>query len=264
MGIDRNLGTGDAGDAAFGRWLLDSAKGDLVEPAQVRAAWTRFAEAAGAVAVAHRAAARGDLGATVARRAGIRALWAGVVGGGVITAAWLGHHHLGSPSANASPEEPMPARVEPAPSTPLVALTARAEPEPARAAPHLYANCPKSRDVARIAETEQAMAPGATTDTTPTPPLPPPPTSTLAAEIIALDETRADIATGDFSAALRTVETYQRDFAHGQLAADAEALAIEAVAGQGDHAEAARRAAQFLLHHPNDPHASRLRRLAAW
>ena len=48
-------------------------------------------------------------------------------------------------------------------------------------------------------------------------------------------------------------------FPHGALSADAEGLAIEALAGVGEIADAQRSAKRFLARRPNDPQASRVR-----
>jgi outer membrane protein assembly factor BamD (BamD/ComL family) len=84
----------------------------------------------------------------------------------------------------------------------------------------------------------------------------------LAAEVAALDAVRAAMTARDAHEALVLVETYHRNFPEGQLAPDAEMLAIEALETQGERAEMARRASRFLNQYPNDPHAPRVRLLA--
>jgi outer membrane protein assembly factor BamD (BamD/ComL family) len=56
---------------------------------------------------------------------------------------------------------------------------------------------------------------------------------------------------------------YHRDFPSGTLAPDAEVVAIEALVDMKDRTTMARRAARFLALYPTDPHANRVKRLAA-
>ena len=86
--------------------------------------------------------------------------------------------------------------------------------------------------------------------------------STLAAEVAALDAARKAAAGGDPDATLSLLDRYRYDFPDGELAADAEVVAIEAFAAKGDRAAVAQRVARFLALHPNDPHAAAVRRLA--
>jgi outer membrane protein assembly factor BamD (BamD/ComL family) len=85
--------------------------------------------------------------------------------------------------------------------------------------------------------------------------------STLAAEVAALDAARTAAAAGELDRTLRLLDRYHYEFPAGELAADADVVAIEARAAQGDHAEVARLAARFLARYPNDPHAAEVRRL---
>jgi len=65
--------------------------------------------------------------------------------------------------------------------------------------------------------------------------------ASLAREVAALDAARTALAVGANASALRQIERYHRDFPAGELAADADVVAIEALAADGDQA-AARRA----------------------
>jgi TolA-binding protein len=69
------------------------------------------------------------------------------------------------------------------------------------------------------------------------------------------------MAAGDFERALEATEAYARAFPRGQLAADADALAAQALAARGERTRASERAQRFLERHPDDPHAARMRRL---
>jgi hypothetical protein len=87
--------------------------------------------------------------------------------------------------------------------------------------------------------------------------------SSLAAEVARLDAARTSNAVGDYDETIRLIERYHREFPDGALAPDAEVVALEAVAAKRDQAETARRAALFLSRYPGDPHAARVRWLAA-
>jgi hypothetical protein len=82
--------------------------------------------------------------------------------------------------------------------------------------------------------------------------------STLAAEVAALDAARK---AGSADETLRLVDRYQYDFPAGELTADAEVVAMEALSAKGERDELALRAARFLARYPNDPHAAEVRRL---
>jgi hypothetical protein len=72
---------------------------------------------------------------------------------------------------------------------------------------------------------------------------------------------RSRIRRPDYTGTLRLIDEYQYDFPAGELAADAEVVAIEALATKGDQEEVARRAARFLARYPNDPHGAEVKRL---
>lgn len=61
---------------------------------------------------------------------------------------------------------------------------------------------------------------------------------------------------------LRQIERYHAEFPEGELAADAEAVAIEALAAEGEHGALAAAAQRFLARHRRGPHAARVRELA--
>lgn len=90
-----------------------------------------------------------------------------------------------------------------------------------------------------------------------------PAASTLPAEIAALDAVRRAIAEGAYERALRTADAYPRDFPNGQLGADADALAVDALTAAGSRAAASAPGERFLAKYPNDPHAARIRLLIA-
>lgn len=84
----------------------------------------------------------------------------------------------------------------------------------------------------------------------------------LAAEVSALDGVRTALSAGAYASALHEVELYHERFPSGALSADAEVLALEALAAQGAERELRARAARFLARYPKDPHHERVRALA--
>jgi hypothetical protein len=67
---------------------------------------------------------------------------------------------------------------------------------------------------------------------------------------------------GAHASALRHIEQYHRDFPDGELSAEADVVAIEALAAAGDRTASRRAAEAFLARHPHDPHAARVRELS--
>lgn len=83
----------------------------------------------------------------------------------------------------------------------------------------------------------------------------------LLREAALLEKARADI-TRDPEASLRALDEHREGFGDGQLAAERELLAIDALAHQGRSAEARSRARSFLARFPSSPYAERVRRIA--
>ncbi len=105
--------------------------------------------------------------------------------------------------------------------------------------------------------------PASAATATPTHHLEPAAPSTLSAETAALDAARKASAAGAFHRALSPLAQYQQDFPHGVLRAAAEVASIQILSASGDHAQAVRRAMQFLAEYPNDPHSATLKLLLA-
>ena len=78
-----------------------------------------------------------------------------------------------------------------------------------------------------------------------------------------IDAARRAGARGEHDEAIRLIDDYRLSFPDGLLAADAEVVALEAAAANHDRDEVAQRAAAFLARHPRDPHAARVRWIAA-
>jgi hypothetical protein len=261
MVIDERLSPGGSADEAFGRLLLDSAQEDAITEPDVRAAWSRFAERVGAVAAVGGAAAGGAYPGSAVQRAAFRGVAAGGLLGGAIAVAWMGHRTLPKSSFTTLPAVATVKveQVEPPPPLPPHAEPAEAFAASSRGLAPAHRAVPRPRPIVTLEK-----LPDRDPVASPAPVSAPPPksfNSTLAAEVLALDRTRAALAGKDFAQALVDIDGYHRDFPRGQLAVDAEALAVEVLDAHGEHAEASRRAIQFISQHPNDPHAERLRRL---
>jgi hypothetical protein len=272
MPIDRLFGEGDSADGAFERALLDSAKDDAVSEVATREAWERFARATGAVAVVGGSAAvlraRRGVAAKLSHGAALKWLVIGAIGGSALTALWTRGIGTAEQSSHSSAESGRKSEkfVPPA----AVTIPSR---QPELRAPVSTA----STALSGLEETTGAVAlsrdgPGASPRHAPAganrrPPSSAgqgasPPDSTLPAEVRALDAVRFSIANGAFGEAARLVDEYHRDFVHGQLKADADVLAIESLEAMGNHADAARRATEFLRRYPKDPHAGRIGAIA--
>jgi hypothetical protein len=236
-----------AADLAFERALIDSARFDDLPHARVESAWVQLASQLVVVSAVLPVGRGADApsavaslsSATVARGAAAKWLLLGALGGSFVTAGlveWR-HHRLASPLA-----------VEHAAPAPEAQLSR--EPTAARIAAREIEEAPASRPRpappragSGVRRSLAAIAP-----------------SPLAAEVATLDAARRASAAGRQDEALRLLDHYRYDFPEGELAADAEVVAIEALAAKGDAAEAAQRAERFLTRFPNDPHAAKMRR----
>ena len=89
---------------------------------------------------------------------------------------------------------------------------------------------------------------------------PAPDADELLREAELLEKARADISR-DPASSLRSLDQHREGFGDGQLTAERELLAIDALARQGRSAEARARAAAFLARFPSSPYADRVRRI---
>jgi ribonuclease E len=266
--------------AEFERRLLESARSDAPPAGETERAWLRFAARAGAlVPLAVAASAPPPCGRS-ARASALKWTLVGAIGGGGLVAVWL--------QAPLSERVP-PGSVAVAPIAgppvvgPAVAVAAPAVSAPAAAvaavpAPGVVAGHAATPGPAPVATpTAAAVATPAAAALRPQrkPPLSAKPGAVsrrahgdsladggLAREVAALDAARSALALGANASALRQIERYHRDFPAGELSADADVVAIEALVADGDRAAARRAAAQFLERHPHDPHGARVRELA--
>jgi len=86
--------------------------------------------------------------------------------------------------------------------------------------------------------------------------------SDLGEQLRLIDAARAAIAAGNSSAASQALSSYSTKFPHGSFGQEAAVLRIETVDLQGNHAQAASLAKNFLAQHPNSPHVSLVQRIA--
>ena len=286
MSLDDRKGGAASLDAAFERSLLDSAHTDAPSDAATQAAWARFAATAVGTAASTAAVRQGMLVEAV-RSSALKWLLLGALGGSAVTAAWM--HGV------QTADRPSLAQVEPSPTVaprtaaqrelpprevavpagdsagalpPLIEVTdmavsdgssalglanpATAPVRNRRALEHVpVLAAPRSR--AHLSTTQ--APPRAALEQSSTP------TSTLDAEVAALDDVRAAISAAAYHRALRLIEQYRQDFPAGELARDADVFEIETLTAQGDRGEATRQADRFLARYPNDPHLARLRGL---
>ena len=126
----------------------------------------------------------------------------------------------------------------------IAALEVPAVPEPVRAAP--AARVRRHVTEARVAAPAPAEAVA--------------PTDSLAREIPLIDAGRSDLATAP-SRALAALETHRREFPRGQLAAEREFLAVQALLQMNRIADANKRAADLAARYPSSSYAARAARL---
>jgi hypothetical protein len=166
-----------------------------------------------------------------------------IAGGG--TFVWALHaRDVKRRAAEAAAREEAERTVARAPKEP--ALSPAPEATPARPTP--------TRPARRhVAEARVGIAPPAPVETTK-------PTDSLAREVPLIDEGRSQLATAP-SRALATLEAHRREFPHGQLAAEREFLAVQALLSMNHTADARKRAEELGAHYPNSSYAARAARL---
>lgn len=86
------------------------------------------------------------------------------------------------------------------------------------------------------------------------------PTDTLAREVPLIDAGRSDLAAAP-SRALASLEAHRREFPRGQLAAEREFLAVQALLQMNRMADAKKRAEELATHYPASSYAARAERL---
>jgi TolA-binding protein len=250
----------------FERTLLDSARGDSVSAEATEQAWLRFsgllAGAAVSVGGAHAATQSAASAGLLSRLGAGKYLLLGALGGSALTFAWLGSHRVSrqlSPMrVVAAPLTTPPSAVVPSQSSNGSVLAPSLETAPAHTA---AARARLARSSANARLREPPLAKADQPSSTQSPSGSALASSTLSAEVAALDAARAASRAGAYNRALDLLGQYQANFPTGVLRGDAEVASIEALYENGDRREAARRAAEFLVQFPNDPHSTAVRRL---
>jgi hypothetical protein len=233
----------------FEQWLLDSARADEL-PVDVSAAWARFgaslASVAGLAASGGAAVGAGGLRAAgaagrvgVLRAAAVKWLIVGAIVGSALTALIIRRGFVwqrgAKPGAGLSAPAPvLSVSAAPNASASPAVLPAVQEQELAVAPPRRALRAHRAGTASR---------------------------STLGAQVTLLDAARAAVAAGAFAEALRATDRFQREFPKGELAPDAEVVAIEALAAQGEREALSLRAGRFLARYPADPQAARVKAL---
>ncbi|MEO8178809.1 MAG: hypothetical protein ABI895_08255 [Deltaproteobacteria bacterium] len=274
----------------FERRLFESARADSPLPGATERAWLKFAAAAGSLTplVAAPVPIPWFQGA---RAQALKWTLIGAIGGGSLVAVWLrpasappvlrapagvaapasaalasapadGTSVASTLAANApsasTPSANAPSASTPSASTPSASTPSASTPSASVAERPAAVGSP----LVRARHRERAVAPS---------PVPAPKAgaaartaraaSLLAREVAALDAARSALAVGANASALRQIAQYRRDFSDGELSAEADVVAIEALAAAGDHIASRRAAQAFLARHPHDPHVARVREL---
>lgn len=251
-------------DQEFERALMASARADDPPPegrAEVTdQAWSRFVARAALLGEAvhgemprnGRPASRRDLasgspggfrGMPMSTSVPWRWLLVGALAGSLVTGALL----VRRPATKVVPQALGEAEREP-----VVGKPSPPAPEPVTPAPRMTESRAGRPEVRRHVQADRRVAVPGAPETAP---------STLAAEVAALDKARAMAAGGRFQEAVGLIERYHYDYPMGELAADAEVIAIEALEAGHDRKEMTRRAWRFVQQHPDDPHVGRIKRL---
>jgi hypothetical protein len=84
----------------------------------------------------------------------------------------------------------------------------------------------------------------------------------LSEQLRLIDTARSAVAAGNAGAASAALTSYRTRFPRGPFGQEAAVLQIQTLDLQGNHAEAAARARNFLQRHPNSPHVSVVQRIA--
>ena len=174
-----------------------------------------------------------------------------IVGGG--TFVWALHQR--NAKREVAAEVALGTEVQHAQTRGLLAKAAP-DPEAKRATPATVAR-PSRR---HLADARIAQAPAPAPVPAPVPVEAAKPTDSLAREVPLIDAGRSELASAP-SRALATLETHRREFPHGQLAAEREFLAVQALLQMNHTAEAKKRADELEAHYPTSSYAARATRL---
>jgi len=248
----------------FERNLLASARSEGPTPADTERAWRALeadVAALGSLAAPREVQSALRPGAATTRVQALQWLLIGAVAGGIVAGG--GVVALWRPLEPSAPPPPVPQAsasglasgeppLVPEPFEPKLATEPLEPRESASAAAR-----PRARGASRAEPRAVSVLRRAAPPTSPVLA----PDSTLAREVAALDAARAALAIGANGHVLQQIEKYHRDFPGGALAAEADVVAIEAWAAEGDEVALQRAVRRFLRNHPRDPHVARVREL---
>lgn len=241
----RRLLEGGAGEHE--RSLLASARLDRVP----RSAKARVAAALGGVLELQATPNEPEPAAPArsATRSGLGVVGAGVVGA-IALSLWL----------QATPETAPSASSIPAASTPAVSA-------PRGPALHPPFEGPPAASPAHLARAPQSVPPrsdrSGPSKPKPSASTPPGESLGLLAEVRALEAVSSAIGAGQLSRAARELDAYRQRFARGELAVEADVLAIELAVARGDHAAASAGAERLLARPEAEHYRARVRALIA-
>jgi hypothetical protein len=170
-----------------------------------------------------------------------------IAGGGTFVWAWHAREARRLAAVEATPDTAETSR-KVRPAHPVAAV----ERLPAPAAP-----APRS---ARRHATETRVAAPAPVEA-PAPAPAPSKNDALSREVPLIDAGRADLAAGAPSRALESLEAHRREFPRGQLAAEREFLAVQALVQMNRGGEAKQRAEDLTYRFPTSSYAARATRL---
>jgi hypothetical protein len=107
--------------------------------------------------------------------------------------------------------------------------------------------------VERADEAAELPSPVVSPPPAPAPQKKPPRADTLGKERVLLDVARSAVNARDWAKALAAVASHETNFPSGQLVEEREALAIQALSGAGQRAEARRHMSAFTTRFPDSP-----------
>ena len=237
-------------DLEFERRLLDAGRSDAL-PGNETEIWATLSASLASAALLAGPSSLGHAQVALPQARQLTALrWlgAGVLLGGASVALLL---HGGSPalSSPAPPPRSAPFIVQLTPVDPLASTL----PTPGTATPapnNSGAGAPRFAPKRRSLGLKPRVSTAPAAD------------SSLSAQVELLDAARVAVAAGATLEALRLVNQYRSDFPNGELAPEAELVALEALAARGDRSALQARAARFMARYPGDPHTERVQRLA--
>lgn len=86
---------------------------------------------------------------------------------------------------------------------------------------------------------------------------------TMADEVRLIARTKAELGSGDYSAALKSTKEHAKDFPSGRLVDERKLLHVRALCGSGEQAQARKQAKRFLDRKPNSALSDQMRKACA-